>query len=250
MKARSDQYRRHGRERRRRHHSTRDLDDLERQLPYYVAPPPVVHRTLVGQYCTTAETVSGIATFAGAITLSTQLLIECPQSRLQALLALASQLFLATPLVLLGVVAVLHGRANSQAVSWDEPSRAFIVAQFLISGIMVVVSFLLLGCAIYVAEGEGSEHAIGQWGLALISLTMIIVVVAVWVNNSTNRFWRSFLKLDIRYTTTEMSDSYSIQYLRVFLLTFVPQLAVVGCLVGFGARRAAAATIQFGCGFG
>ena len=218
--------------------------------------PDVVHRTRVEQYSVTAGSMSGIATFAGAITLSTQLLIQCPNSRLQALLALASQLFLATPLVLLGVAAVLHGRRGDDPIEWDESSRAFIVAQFMIAGVMLIASFLLLGCAIYVADV--AHHDIGRWGLVMISLIMVIIVVALWASNRKNRFWRSFFFRWHEYVSSSFQERsgrtgsnhgfYSGEYIRVFLATLVPQLVVVGCLIGFGARTAARAQTQFGCG--
>src|SRR5947209_6757285 len=43
-----------------------------------------------------AGTLIPLATFAGGITIAAQFIIICPESRLQALPALASQLFLAT----------------------------------------------------------------------------------------------------------------------------------------------------------
>ncbi|RMZ87776.1 hypothetical protein DV736_g5001, partial [Chaetothyriales sp. CBS 134916] len=219
--------------------------------------PDIQHRTRVEQYSATAQTVSGIATFAGAITLSTQLLIQCPNSRLQALLALTSQLFLATPLVLLGVAAVLHGRGGNEPVDWDSPLRAFIVAQFMVSGVMVIASFLVLGFAMYVADTQ--HHQIGHWGLAMICLILLVILIALFVSNSTNRFWGS-----IRYRASlprkhiirtvdndeDVVDShgfYDIVYLRVFLATLVPQVVIVACLVVFGARTAASAQIQYGC---
>ena len=171
------------------------------------------------------------------------------------MLALASQLFLATPLVLLGVAAVLHGRAGDDPLNWDEASCAFIVAQFLVAGVMLIASFLLLGCAIYVADLN--HHDIGRWGLVMISLVMIILVVALWVSNSTNRFWGSIFfrahessSAQFRERTGRTAGShgfYSTVYLRIFLATFVPQIVVVGCLIGFGARTAANASSQFGC---
>ena len=260
-------HKKHRKHRRRRNKDSNDDNDIEAQS-FRLSIPEKIHRTRVEQYSTTAQTVSGIATFAGAITLSTQLLIQCPDSRLQALLALASQLFLATPLVLLGVAAVLHGKGGNEAVDWDEPSRAFIVAQFMVSGVMLIASFLLLGCAIYVADV--THHDIGRWGLVLVSLIMVTLVVAVWKSNSTNRFWGSISfratlfgkqrrrrkherrsgRTDVSHDDEEDANShgfYDVVYLRVFLATFIPQIAVVGCLIGFGARTAATAATQFGC---
>lgn len=240
-----------GRTRRTRHRRR----DIENQS--LASDEDILHRTRVEHYSSTAQTVSGIATFAGSITLSTQLLIQCPNSRLQALLALASQLFLATPLVLLGVVAVLHGRRGDDPVNWNETSRAFIVAQFLVSGFMLIVAFLLLSCAIYVADA--SRHEIGRWGLAMLGLILLVVIVALWAINARNRFWRMFIgprekpppirSRRTRDRTGGNSDdeSYSAQYLRVFWATLIPQVTIVACLIGFGAKMAATANVQFGC---
>ncbi|RMZ77125.1 hypothetical protein DV737_g4566, partial [Chaetothyriales sp. CBS 132003] len=234
-----------------------DWPDPESGQSFRIPIPDMVHRTRVEQYSATAQTVSGIATFAGAITLSTQLLIQCPNSRLQALLALTSQLFLATPLVLLGVAAVLHGRAGNEPVDWDSPLRAFIVAQFMVSGVMVIASFLVLGFAMYVADAHHPQ--IGNWGLAMIGLIMLVILIALFVSNSTNRFWGSIRyrasmpRKTMRWTVDHVQEEYidnhgfyDIVYLRVFLATFVPQVVVVACLVVFGARTAATAQIQFG----
>jgi len=103
-------------------------------------------------YTDMASILIPLAIFAGGITLATQFIIQCPNTRLQALLALASQLFLATPLSLLPVYLVLYGLKDEDSISYESQRHAFVCTQFVISGILLSAAFVLLGTAIYVAD--------------------------------------------------------------------------------------------------
>jgi hypothetical protein len=145
----------------------------------------------------------------------------------------------------------------------------------MVSGVMVIASFILLACAMYVADAR--HRVIGLWGLVMVSLIMTTLIVAVYKSNSTNRFWGSIRfrardefghgkqnrvqmrarsgrgALGARNVVNGSEDEgeslgfYDVTYLRVFLATFVPQIAVVCCLIGFGARNASTASVKFGC---
>jgi len=75
-------------------------------------------------YTDMASILIPLAIFAGGITLATQFIIQCPNTRLQALLALASQLFLATPLALLPVYLVLYGLKDEDSISYESQRHA------------------------------------------------------------------------------------------------------------------------------
>jgi 4-amino-4-deoxy-L-arabinose transferase-like glycosyltransferase len=91
----------------------------------------------------------------------------------------------------------------------------------------------------------------------MISLVMFILVVALWYSNKTNRFWESVRFRVLEFGSEEFRERsgrtagnhgfYTVVYLRIFLATFIPQIVVVGFLIGFGARTAARAQVQFGC---
>jgi hypothetical protein len=66
-------------------------------------------------YTDMAGVLIPLATFAGGLTLATQFIIPCPGSRLEALLQMASQLFLATPIVLLAIYLFLYRKADLEA---------------------------------------------------------------------------------------------------------------------------------------
>ena len=76
-------------------------------------------------YTDMASILIPLAIFAGGMTLATQFIIQYPNTRLQALLALASQLFLATPLTLLPVYLVLYDLKDEDSISYESQTPCF-----------------------------------------------------------------------------------------------------------------------------
>ena len=185
-------------------------------------------------YTDMAGTLIPLATFAGGLTLATQFIIKCPQSRLQSLLALAAQLFLATPLALLPVYLLLYGLGDQGVVKYDSKTHAVVCTQFVISGVMLSAGFVLIGTAIYVAEEP--PKMIGSWGLGLLGLLLFLGIMAGLVRT---KLWKWVPGL----------GSNTIIWRNVWLgvLLGVVQLAVVCLLLGFGGRAASRAKIQSGC---
>jgi hypothetical protein len=197
-------------------------------------------------YTDMASILIPLAIFAGGITLATQFIIQCPNTRLQALLALASQLFLATPLALLPVYLVLYGLKDEDSISYESQRHAFVCTQFVISGTMLSAAFVLLGTAIYVADE--TEKTIGSWGLGLLTLLLLLAIATGMVATG---FWKWLPSWpEIRHRKRdEKKKSGRIVWPSVW--RFVPlallQLAVVCLLLGFGGRAASRAPHQYGC---
>ena len=105
-------------------------------------------------YIRTANSIIPIATFAGSITLSTYVVVDCPNSRLQAIFAAASELFLTIPLMLFSVYIVLHGKDEDSVIGENRIYRHFIIAQLFVAFILLVTAFLLLSFAICVADAQ------------------------------------------------------------------------------------------------
>ena len=193
---------------------------------------------LAQSYLQTAEALIPIATFAGSITLSAYLVADCPNSRLQAILATASELFLTIPLMLFSVYIVLHGKAEDSPVAKSRIYRPFIIAQLFVAFVLIVIAFLLLSFAIYVADAQKSS--IGQWGISLMSLAVVLNVLACsipLVRSLGGRIedWRRSL------------SSEDIVAALIFLGTCLTQLSVAALLIGYGAEAASKAQVQFGC---
>jgi hypothetical protein len=198
-------------------------------------------------YTDMASILIPLAIFAGGITLATQFIIQCPNTRLQALLALASQLFLATPLSLLPVYLVLYGLKDEDSISYESQRHAFVCTQFVISGIMLSAAFVLLGTAIYVADE--TEKAIGSWGLGLLTLLLLLAIATGMVATGFWKWLPSWLEIRQRKRDEKKKKSGRIVWPSVW--RFVPlallQLAVVCLLLGFGGRAASRAPHQYGC---
>jgi hypothetical protein len=179
-----------------------------------------------------------LAIFAGGNTLATQFIIQCPNTRLQALLALASRLFLATPLALLPVYLVLYGLKDEGSISYESQRHAFVCTQLVISGIMLSTAFVLLGTAIYVADE--TEKTIGSWGLGLLTLLLLL------------GFWKWLPSWpEIRHYKRDEKKKKSDRIVWPSVWRFVPlallQLTVMCLLLGFGGRAAPRAPHQYGC---
>ncbi|KAF9894514.1 hypothetical protein FE257_006398 [Aspergillus nanangensis] len=89
-----------------------------------------------------------LATFAGAVTLSTQFTVanDCDHSRARALLAFASQFFLVCPIGILTIFICLHGYEDHQVL--DAGRHAFVRFQFAVVGVMLCAGFLLLNLSV------------------------------------------------------------------------------------------------------
>jgi hypothetical protein len=122
------------------------------------------------QYTDIASVMASLATFAGAVALATLFITNCPDSRLQALLALATQLLLASPLALVVVYLLLYGLLDDDHVL--KARHSLVNCQFVIVGIMIATAFLLLGNALLVLL----DNVIGIIGLALLA----VIVCSHW----------------------------------------------------------------------
>jgi hypothetical protein len=113
-------------------------------------------------YTDMAAVLIPLATFAGGLTLATQFIIGCPGSRLEALLAMASQLFLAVPLVLLSIYLLLYRKPDNGTFdkSWQH---GLVAGRFIIAGIMLGAAFLLLGAALFSAVIPTGRPAYQAW---------------------------------------------------------------------------------------
>ena len=125
-----------------------------------------------------ASVLVPLATFAGGLTLATQFIIQCPGSRLEALLQMAAQLFLASPIVLLAVYLFLYQKADTEvgADFLGYVQHDLVVAQFVTAGFMIAIAFLLLGYALLSAQV--GPRAIGIWGLVLLGTVMVVALIS------------------------------------------------------------------------
>jgi hypothetical protein len=181
-----------------------------------------------------------LATFAGALTLSTQFSLDCPCSRFKALLSLGSQTFLAAPLVLLSEYLLLYrGDDRDSLKTWEH---TMIVTQFIVAGLLICSGFVLLGAAIYTAQ-PGSERWQwnGIWGLTLLCWVSLLAIIS-----------------GVLYCTgvgkvrTAFSRAHSCTFPGIWPTVFcaillVTELSVLGLLLGMGGWVAASAPIQHGC---
>ncbi|KAK5655278.1 hypothetical protein OQA88_5845 [Cercophora sp. LCS_1] len=164
-----------------RRHSSRRIDDTERVRFAHVPEPRRVAWTGYVQrpksaYTQIVDAVIPVATFAGGITLATQLIIQCPNTRLQALLATSSHLFLNVPLVLITIHIILYGKRDDDQVAEFKEYRPFIIAQFAVAGVEMAIAFILLSVAIYVADT--SHNTVGIWGICLTAISVIIATLS------------------------------------------------------------------------
>lgn len=122
------------------------------------------------QYTDIASVMASLATFAGAVTLATLFILNCPDSRLQALLALATQLLLASPLALVVAYLLLYGLFDNDYVVKER--HILVNCQFVIVGIMMAAAFLLLGSALLVLL----DDVIGGIGLVLLVVIVLFTL--------------------------------------------------------------------------
>jgi hypothetical protein len=218
--------------------------------------------------------VAPLATFAGGLTLATQFIIQCPDSRLQALLALASQLFLASPLGCLLIYVLLYGFDEKEDI--EGRRRTFVVAQFFIVALFLLTAFVILSVAIMVA----GKTAVGVNGIVLLGLVIIGCVLAgigiyatgttqggvggagtggvrsgggegsgggMGVEGKCKSRWKSFKKLWKFATDKSKSKDLSGCIELFLLLAFILEIVEAFILLGFGSAAAENAHFQRGC---
>jgi hypothetical protein len=110
-----------------------------------------------------ASVLIPLATFAGGLTLATHFIVQCSGSRLEALLQMAAQLFLTSPIVLLAVYVFLYRKADAEAggESLGYIQHGAVVSHFLTAGVMIAAAFLLFG--VHPVGGAGGIE--GYWGM-------------------------------------------------------------------------------------
>jgi hypothetical protein len=192
--------------------------------------------------------VAPLATFAGGLTLATQFIIQCPDSRLQALLALASQLFLASPLGCLLIYVLLYGFRDDEEITGQR--RTFVVAQFFIVAMFLLMAFVILSVAVMVA----GNTSVGVNGIVLLGLVIIGCVLAGIGIYSTGTApgprrskWESFVLWWKFATDKSESKDLSGRIALFLLLAFILEIVEAFILLGFGSAAAENAHFQRGC---
>ncbi|KAJ9606850.1 hypothetical protein H2200_008860 [Cladophialophora chaetospira] len=184
-------------------------------------------------YTDMASVLIPLATFAGGLTLATQFIIQCPGSRLEALLALASQLFLVAPFVLLSVYLLLYQYDDNEfQEGWQH---GLVAGQFCVAGIMLCAGLMLLASALFVAQL--GARGIGIWGIVLLSVVVGILVFCGLVISCAPRTKELPFK----------DHHYSPQGVFCFLVVWVTEVIFVLFLLIFGGRIAERACIARGC---
>jgi hypothetical protein len=95
-------------------------------------------------YAGVSTLLFGLATFAGALTLATQFIITCPESRLQVLLGIASQLFLGSLLGNVVVFFLMYGFREEDPL--PKNVHMTVLMQFTIVGMMKYRCFRSAEC--------------------------------------------------------------------------------------------------------
>ncbi|KAL6897470.1 hypothetical protein GGI43DRAFT_409187 [Trichoderma evansii] len=118
-----------------------------------------------------------LSTFAGTITLSTQFaLTDCKGTRVQALLILASQFFLASPFALLAVYLFLHRFPDGCVV--DGYLRGCVIAQICLAGFMIGTGFVSLSVSILYFGANWT----GPAGIAMTGSIVLVLAYSAFDN--------------------------------------------------------------------
>lgn len=126
-------------------------------------------------YTELAKLLVLISTFAGTVTLNTQYILQdC--KRPQALLVLASQLFLASPPALFAIYGALSNFNNHSEVHGQL--KLFIIVQFGLVTIMIIGGFICINVSILYFGAKWT----GPAGLALTGTVFLTVIAAGWAN--------------------------------------------------------------------
>jgi hypothetical protein len=184
-------------------------------------------------YTDMASALIALSTFAGGFTIATQFITACPGTRVQALLAIASQFFLGTPLCLMTVYLYLYGLKEDFKVSYRSRLHALIVVQFAVSGLMLSTAFILLGVAIFAAEVDGK--IIGIMGIVLLGVFLFYAVLV--------GLWKGGI---VKFLPTGPNPIIWPSVWQAGLPLLI-QLVAFGLLLGYGSQAASRAPIQNGC---
>ncbi|KAJ5175081.1 uncharacterized protein N7482_000958 [Penicillium canariense] len=113
-----------------------------------------------------------LSTFAGAVTLQTQFTLPdtCNGARARALVAYASQFFLASPIAIFAIFMSLHGYEENDII--EAGRHEFIQCQFGLTGIMIIAGFLLLNITTLYTGG----NYLGPAGIALTGIFILATV--------------------------------------------------------------------------
>ncbi len=211
-------------------------------------------RTTQKVYSSVITTIVGLSTFAAGLTFVTQFVITCPGSRLQVLLGMASQLFLASLLGVMVVFFLLYGIPEETFIAGTW--HILVVIQFGLVGLMEIAAFLLLSVAILVA----GNLVTGVWGLVLISVMIIGTIVVggtvIWPPDvvgatvnwppGTGESCETPPEIAPEKKTAITKEMTRIRVAAVFVL-FAFEVVALGLLLGYGAQAASDANPQWGC---
>lgn len=212
-----------------------------------------------------------LATFAGGLTIATQFIIQCPDSRLQVLLAMTSELFLASVLGTVVMYLILYGLDEQDPVIGRR--RHCLIFQFCIVGFMFTGAFMLLAVALMVAV-QGT-HVIGIIGLVLIGILVAGAIFMgcvimyrrrkkVFGDNRLGWNWAyEFIgekeeERDHRFNTGENQGEMRrsnfkdlVRYQQYPILAIcILEVVAIGILLGWGGMLADKAGRQYGCSNG
>ena len=172
------------------------------------------------------------ATFAGGLTLSTQFVITCPCSRLEALLELASQLLLAAPFVLLSIYLLLYKIDDGSIPDFQAWRGLLIICQFFFAGFLIAAGFLVLSVALFSANSE--PFAYSQAGIAFFALILLITILA--------GIWAAGIRLPEE--KPKQSDCRPLSFIAVII---VCELVVACVFIAYSATNVTDQPVHFGC---
>ncbi|KAE8412387.1 hypothetical protein BDV36DRAFT_300956 [Aspergillus pseudocaelatus] len=188
-------------------------------------------------YTEVAGVAAPLATFAGGLTLATQFIITCPDSRLEALLSLASQFFLASALGLFLIYMLLYGFEEN--VHIKNHRRKLVFTQLFLVAIFMCIAFILLAVAIMVA----GRTDVGTLGIILMG---IIVANFATIEISILCTHHGVNTTDLPNGPQEAKDLPCLTR-WILWIGLGCELVVAFLMLGFGADAAADAHVQRGC---
>lgn len=182
-----------------------------------------------------ANVVAPWAAFAGSLTLATQFIIACPDSRLDALLSLASQFFLASLLGLLLFYLSFYGFPED--IQIQSCRQRVILAQFGLEGTFLCIAFVVLVVVIMVSGMTDMD----LMGLLVIRFRLIKLSI----------FWPSDhgvpQPVDDADLTQPLADDLGLLFKILLSLVSILELLVAMVLLTLGSKAVAEASFQQGC---
>lgn len=178
--------------------------------------------------------------FAGGLTIATQFVTPCSEPNLENLLALASELFLASIAGLVIVFLLLYGFWDTDIIQdgpkparccgWNLGRHSLVVAQIVIVGFMMIAAFFALGVAIIII---GNHWARG-FGMALVFF-MFVGAILIGIMIGRNKYVRVPGSLagppdpvPIHDVERDLTKGQGIALAWFFLLEFVIMVILVG----------------------